>query len=61
MEPKMEEGKEDGKSCCAKASCCGKAFKAGALLLVGALGGFFASRHCCKAPLAAPSAVVAPQ
>lgn len=60
MEPKLEEGKENAKSCCAKGGCCCNAFKAGALLLIGALGGYFASKHC-PASQAAPSAVVAPK
>ena len=53
-----EEKKEDGKTCCSKASCCCKAFKAIALLVVGLVAGYFAGRHCamCKMNAAAPAA-----
>ena len=59
-----EEKKEEGKSCgcpCGKSKCCCKAFGAVALLVVGALGGYFAGRHCksCAMKTEAP-AVSAP-
>ena len=55
-----EEKKEDGKTCCSKASCCCKAFKAIVLVLVGGVAGFFAGRHCGMCPLKSAMAPAAP-
>ena len=55
-----EEKKEDGKSCCCgKSKCCCKAFAAVALLVVGALGGYFAGRHCSSCRMKAEAAPAA--
>lgn len=51
--------KDEGK-CCSKGRCCGcKALAAIALLALGAVGGFFAGRHCaatCAVPAASAPA-----
>ncbi|MDE2490099.1 MAG: hypothetical protein KGM24_04580 [Elusimicrobia bacterium] len=53
-----EEKTEGGKCCGGKKHCCGcKAVAAIVLLGVGALGGYFAGRHCATT---APAAVSAP-
>lgn len=56
----MENQEKDGKACCDKSKCCGgKALAAVALLAVGGIGGYLASR-CCKNKTDAPAAAAAP-